>query len=410
MGLKAWVKAPGTPAVIPAGYSQEVVIGSALVRLTALPGSVASQTLADKWQQLEPLADAPLFLSWPWVHSWLEEVVGDRQVITLEVHRSGNLIALAAVTLFERKILGRISRVAFLNELPLAGYNMVVEKNGTLARRGQERESFFAAMNALADSDLGIEELRCNAIDERHLDKPRLGSRFSLLAERGASCWLLGKAETPLASGDLLRTFSKNRRSQIGRFWRLLEKEHGAVTVTLARDEEQAWNFFSRLEILHTRYWRAQGLPGSFANPRWKAFHWRLIRELLPSGRVQLVRITAGREELGYLYNIGQGRVMSNMQSGFAYRDDNRWRPGYVSHLIAAESAATLGCQQYDLLMGDDGYKSSIARAGSWLEWLSLFPKRLGWRNRRYWLRLLLELYRWVRTSSKPNAQGDPIS
>lgn len=410
MGLKAWFKAPGDPAALPGDYSQEISVGSALVRLTGLPGPLASRVLAGKWRRLELLADASLFLSWPWIHSWLEEVVGGRQVIVLEVHRSGELVALVVATLFKRKILGKTSRVAFLNELPLAGHNMVVEKNGAIAVRGQESVSFFAAVSALADSSLGIDEIRCNAIDERYLDESSLCSHFSMVSEGRAPCWLLGKTETPLFREGLLNTFSKNRRSQISRFQRQVEKKHGLLTTVIASDEEQARDFFDRLEALHTCYWRSQGLPGSFSNSRWKAFHWSLIRQLLPDGRVQLVKITAGGQELGYLYNIGQGMVMSNIQSGFVYRDDNRWRPGYVSHLLAAEAAARLGYRQYDLLMGDDGYKSSIAREGVRLDWFSLFPKRSLWNNRRYWLRLLLELYRWVRTSSKPNAQGDSRS
>jgi hypothetical protein len=411
MGLKAWVKAPGAPSPLADGHSQDIHIGTLLVRLTAQSGLTLHDRLGDRWRRLESVADASLFLSWPWIGSWLQEVVGQRQAISIEIFRTGELIALALATLFERRLLGKTSRVAFLHELPLAGHNMVVEKNGVLASRGEESPAFSAAVTALAQSDFDIDEIRCSALDERYLDESLLRSRFALLPEESATCWLLGKAESPLTSGDLLGTFSGNRRSQIGRFQRRVEKERGPLLVTVASSESQAWDFFERLEALHTRYWRAQGMPGSFSNPRWKAFHWALICELLPTGRLHLAKVSAGDEELGYLYNIGHGTVMSNIQSGFSYRDDNRWRPGYLSHLLAAEVAARQGYAQYDLLMGDEGYKASIARPGVRLHWFSLFPRGAGLlRNRRYWLRQLLECYRRVRTSSKPNAQGDSRS
>jgi CelD/BcsL family acetyltransferase involved in cellulose biosynthesis len=411
MSIKRWVKSPGEPLSIAPGYREAFLLSGYQADLVAFSNTAAARAaLGEKWQALELLAEPSIFLSWAWIETWLEVVIEPAMnLLLIEVQKAGVCCGLALAAVCERGAGPFRSRVAFLNELPVGGRDLTMEKNGVLAHAGLERAMFAAVTAALARSSLRIDEIRASGIDQRYLSEPDDRAVAVVVTDERRRCWLLGKPETEaVASLDLtalLAQLSRSRRWQITRFQRLAEAEGGAVVLDEARETAEAARWFERLAELHTVYWQQQGKPGAFRNPRWQRFHWRLIERLLPAGQVQLVRIRAGEVELGYLYNLRQRDEMANIQSGFAYRADNRWRPGYLSHLLAADAAQRQGCRRYDLLMGDDDYKATIARPGAELFWLQIFPRRRF--NQRLLLWRLLEAYRRLRTSSRPKAQGE---
>ena len=63
---------------------------------------------------------------------------------------------------------------------------------------------------------------------------------------------------------------------------------------------------------------------------------------------------------------------MLSYQSGFAYSEDPREKPGLVCHTLAIDHYARLGMRVYDLLGGDDRYKKTLAGGGEALHWATL--------------------------------------
>ena len=75
-----------------------------------------------------------------------------------------------------------------------------------------------------------------------------------------------------------------------------------------------------------------------------------------------------------------RGRVYA-YQSGFRYSQDNRLKPGLVSHLEAIELNRRLGHEAYDFLAGDARYKRSLSNKSNELLWLVLQRRRMD-----FWL------------------------
>jgi CelD/BcsL family acetyltransferase involved in cellulose biosynthesis len=132
------------------------------------------------------------------------------------------------------------------------------------------------------------------------------------------------------------------------------------------------------LQRLHQAYWTARGKPGAFANPFFTAFHRRLVREALSRKEVELARISSEKGALGYLYQFRKNGHVYSYQSGFHYEQDNRLKPGLVSHRLAIEHSLSTGDAVYDFLAGDDRYKRSLATHGGQLFWLTLQKRRLA--------------------------------
>jgi CelD/BcsL family acetyltransferase involved in cellulose biosynthesis len=138
-------------------------------------------------------------------------------------------------------------------------------------------------------------------------------------------------------------------------------EKSGPLTVRIAANEEQAHEFLDKLRGLHQEYWIAQGIPGAFATPFANAFHRNIIAEGAPRGEIQLAEIASGSEVLGYLYNFLHRGIVLNYQSGLRYGTDSKLKPGLVAHALLIEENLKRGARVYDLLMGDQRYKKSLA-------------------------------------------------
>ena len=159
---------------------------------------------------------------------------------------------------------------------------------------------------------------------------------------------------------EFLALVSKNKRVQIRRSLKEYEKE-GEVILESAGSTSEALAMLDELRELHQAEWQQRGLPGAFSIDYFNDFHRGLIERRFDSGEIQLLRVRAGANTVGVLYNfIYRGQVLF-YQSGLAYREGNVYRPGLVSHHLAVRHNASLGHRSYDFLAGEGQYKKSLA-------------------------------------------------
>ena len=208
---------------------------------------------------------------------------------------------------------------------------------------------------------------------------------------------------------ELVRQRGGNYRAGLGRSTRAgvnrairLYEARGGIEYRVARDVDEALEFFDGLERLHRAVWAARGKSDSFANPAFGPLHRDLIRHSMDAGVVRLCRLSAGGQDFGYLYNyVWRGRVF-NYQSGFAYEDDNRIKPGLVSHVLAIEDALARGEESYDFMAGSAGHKIHLANAQTPMNWITMGPDRLASRLEAGLHRIELSLKQWRRRMKTP--------
>jgi len=81
------------------------------------------------------------------------------------------------------------------------------------------------------------------------------------------------------------------------------------------------------------------------------------IRMLAQNPGVDLLRITAGRYLVGILLNFTHAGHVYAYQSGLNYADDNRFKPGLMSHALAAAHYREQGMHAYHFMAGEGQYK-----------------------------------------------------
>lgn len=324
------------------------------------------ESLCRRWRSLEVRADGSAFLSWEWAEARI--ACFGRPDWLGAVHEGDRLVGLCLLGWRPGRPLDLLRRPSLhLNETgDPACDGVMVEYNGVLAERGYEAEALAAILSALCDqAQPRWREILLSGVD------PAVAEACARL---GLGCREISRSPAPFHAfgpGDPLDGLSRNTRQQISRCLRLYG-ERGPLVLERAETAAQAWEWLDGLEALHTPYWQSKGRSGAFANPHFAAFHRRLAETGTASGLVDLLRVRAGEGVVGYLYNFRHGATAYSYQSGFAYEEDPRMKPGLACHLLAMRRYHQAGLAAYRLLAGDSRYKGSLSNGRDELVWLAV--------------------------------------
>jgi CelD/BcsL family acetyltransferase involved in cellulose biosynthesis len=327
----------------------------------AIAPASAVADLATLWRDLEARADASFFLSWHWIGTWL--AVSGLSPLLLTARLGGSVVGLALLhpARLSRHLVVR-PRALLLHQSGDPALDCIaIEYNGILAdRRCADR--VYAACIAHLARDARWDELYFSAVT----------APFAAHAQRTAlTPWVRARAPSWRVDLDGLRrdgrpylaTLGANTRYQIRRALRLYERR-GPLGLTAAANAAEAAQFFDGLKQLHQRTWQARHKDGSFAHPFFERFHRALLADGIGNGSVELVRVAAGSDVIGYLYNFLYRGHVYNYQTGFAYESDAKLKPGLVSHHLSIERHLERGAQVYDFLAGDQRYKHNLGTSG----------------------------------------------
>lgn len=309
---------------------------------------------------------ASIFLSPQWVETWLE--IYGRDYTGRQLSWWLGDVCIAGVMLLSRRAkLGPFPiRLTILNTAGEIDENApFIEYNDVLCQPGHEGIVADALASYLAQQPW----------DQLCLAGYTESSLFAQLQSRALpGNWdSMGKNSpyidlASLGEGGLDKYFSSNTRSQIRRSIKLYE-ERGALRIDVAQNLDESLQYLDALAVLHRAAWVRRGQPGGFRSPRFIQFHKTLIARLLPLGKAELLRVSAGEQTVGYIYNfLNEGKVHF-YQSGFAYEEDSKIKPGLVTHYLAAQDYWKRGFIEYDFMAGDARYKKSLAKSSRTLYW-----------------------------------------
>ncbi len=318
--------------------------------------------LADRWRVLETRVGGPFFLSWTWIGPWIATL--DTPPLLLAVtDGEGTDIALGLFVQFVERRRGLPIRQMRLHDTGITSRDAItIEFNSLLCAPGMEAAAWHAAMRPLRAHGRWDEIVVSGATD----------ATSSILA--GLGLGMYHRAETTSAHVDLtalreqgatdadayIATLGKNTRSQLRRSMRLYA-ERGPLRLDRCDDVER---FFAELGEHHEAKWQAVGGAGATANADYMAFHRRMMADALPKGEVELLRASAGGRPFGWLYNfVSRGRVLFYL-SGFCTEEDNRLKPGLVTHALAIEHHLKGNAEIYDFMGGTNRYKTSLGQPG----------------------------------------------
>jgi len=322
--------------------------------------------LGDEWRALEARADCSYFLTWRWIGAWLAELPAEFEPLCLRARAGGETVGLALLVWRRARRRGVIhSKQLHLNATGHLHFDQLsIEYNDFLVDRRLADEARRAMIGQLAEWTELWDELFLDGVDPSFA--ARLAGIPGQLVLRGRGFYPYVDLQA-VPDAECLATLGRNTRHQIRRTYRLC----GDPRLEIAADAADAAVFFAGLLEQHKAVWSPRGYAGAFWNDFLLGFHRRLIAEGLPCGEVQLLRTRSGDGRIiGHLYNfIYRGRVYC-YQSGFAPFDDNRIKPGLLSHHLAIVMSRANGLRFYDFMAGDSRYKRSLSNRVGELHWM----------------------------------------
>ncbi len=206
-------------------------------------------------------------------------------------------------------------------------------------------------------------------------------------------------------SGGYLALLRSSVRSQVKRAYRLYETR-GPLVCEVAKDLSEALDIYTELIALHEVWWEQRKKPGAFHSAWFRAFHRRLIEKRFGDGEIQLVRVRCGGATVGCLYNFVHRGVVYFYQSGLAFEEDNRMKPGYICHVEAVQHCVGAGYNKYDFLAGFEDYKERLSTHQSSIVWARVQKPRIKFKVERAMREAALKGVAWYRDRKrgKPRA------
>ena len=318
------------------------------------------------WRDLETRSDVTFFLSWDWIVTWLAVLDPLPPIL---VGDAGGAPVLLGALVPRRRVEGGILRVDGLH-LHTTGERakdvIAIEYNGFVVDRAWAGRAETAAVAWL----LGPARVAGRRRDELHVVAATADAEARLVAPgmllqipARKPSWRVDLASVRASGRPYLDMLGAGTRQQIRRSMRLYEQQ-GPLSATRAPDVPTGLGYLDALAGLHQRQWQARGEPGGFAFPFFVRFQRRLVETCLPRGTVELFRIARGDEPIGYLFNLVRDGHVLAFVSGMRFEDDNRLKPGLVSHALAIQRHAEEGAAVYDFLAGAARYKANLGRPG----------------------------------------------
>lgn len=337
----------------------------------------AWQQLAPIWSELVAASGCCSFsLSETWVETWLQ-VFGPQLQPSVLIFESDRRAVGACLLANAKTMHGflRIKRLSLNASGEASADTTYSEYNDILCLPGWES----AVTEAL------FEELSSRKWDEIALDGFSDGPAYRSLKEKfvGFEC---EEVQHPSYYVDLVsiresgidfdmslgKTSRKHLRQNIRHYSAI-----GDLRLEVAQNVPEALTMLDEIARLSQMRWDSQGKRGIFSSERFYAFHRMLIEKSFSSGAVQLLRVLAGDQAVGLVYNLIQRGRVHFYQCGYHYGPDKRLSPGTVTLSRVIQYCLDEGYRDFDFLSGETSYKQSLSTGSRTLSWTVFRRPRL---------------------------------
>ncbi len=334
------------------------------------------KSLNREWDELLESSDSnSLFLTWEWLYTWWRHLAGDRRLSILAVRCRGVLAALAPCCLSSPSLAHR----RLLPVLEWLGSGSVgSDYLDVIVRRGYEDEVRKALASCLTGERLALKwtQLKRGASRAAGVASALAESGWSVVEEKTNACPfipLVGKSWD-----SYLASLGAEHRYNFQRKWKRLNRDFN-VSFEQAGTPEQCGESIDLVIAQHNLRWRDRGGSDAFHTPSLVEFHREFSQVALERDWLRLFVLRLDGKPAACLYGFLYSRTFNFYQSGIDATYD-KYSVGLVTMGLAIKSAIDEGAEEYDLLHGNEAYKSHWSRDSRELSRLDVYPPRaLGW-------------------------------
>ncbi len=337
--------------------------------IEVIEDQTAFSALEHEWSAL--LAASPsrcLFLTPEWLHTWWMHLRGPRRLHLVAVRKDGELIALAPLAVRAPSGLSPFRRAEFLGTgFVGSDYLDVIVRPADKVEAIEELAAYLAGRNVV----LELGQLRQGACAAEQLALAMTGAGCTVSGSRVNVCPYIDLAGQTWES--YLASLGSDHRYNFNRRFKNLGKQF-EMRYEVACSEESRQRSLAALFDLHNRRWNSrEAASDAFHLPALVSFHEEFTRLALDRGWLRLSVLWLNDKPAAALYGFRFGDVFYFYQSGFdpEYRKHSL---GLVTMGLAIKGAIEEGAAEYDLLHGNEAYKTHWASQSRPLGRLVFYP------------------------------------
>jgi CelD/BcsL family acetyltransferase involved in cellulose biosynthesis len=300
------------------------------------------------WKELFAADPARHVFSTPeWNRVWWEEFSAGKELIVLEMTRSGE--PLAIVPLYRKQEEGR-SILRFVGGIDLTDYL------GPICRPEDRREVATELVAWLRSTD-GWDEFDAHNMPVpfnfgealvEHVDL--LGLDYRLEQEETAALLVL-----PATYDEYLASLDSKERHELKRKRRRIGREHPDAKIRTSTPE----TLEEDLKTFVDMHRGAEGMKGHFMKPEIATFFLRVARAFMPLGWLRLDFLEIGDTAVASCFGFEIEKKMYLYNSAFEM-EARRLSPGLILVSQQIEEAIERGFEVFDFLRGPERYKYQL--------------------------------------------------
>jgi hypothetical protein len=181
-----------------------------------------------------------------------------------------------------------------------------------------------------------------------------MGGQGCIIRQRSTvNCWCI---DLPPTWDEYVNTLSKSYQRQV----RQMEQnyfETGRAKLHVVEHLDDLPQAMDRLVSLHQRRRKTLGEAGCFSSPKFTAFYYSVLPQLLQQGRLKLFSLEIDGQIVAMEMDLAGGGVIYDYQGGID-PDSLKHQPGKLINLSIIRHAIEQGCRAFDFLRGDEPYKA----------------------------------------------------
>jgi CelD/BcsL family acetyltransferase involved in cellulose biosynthesis len=329
------------------------------VQVRVLQTGAELEPLRQEWDELlaESSADC-LFLTWEWMTSWWRHLGGDRTLHVVEVREGNRLLGLAPFTASR-------GRVEFMGTGTVGSDYLDV-----LARRASERDVIEAVAGNLEATGLHLRfsHTLAGSLTERLAE--RLKTRgFRIFQRKINVCPFMTLQGHTWDS--FLSSLGRRHRENVRRRIRKLPGDASFEQTLTAEDLQRNLPTLIRL---HNQRWDTRGGSDALRESRVQAFHQELAGLALERGWLRLFVLKIGDSPAAAVYAFHRNGRTLYYQAGVA-PEHAGISVGLAALALSIQHALAEGAVEYDLLHGDEEYKSLWSHESRELFVVDAYPR-----------------------------------
>jgi hypothetical protein len=311
--------------------------------------------LQKDWLSIQRDRSLPFFLTWTWISCWIKTYMP--KIIVVRACWQGEVVAIGLLTQSIERRNGFIrSRQYRLHQVGDQSHDQIwIEYNDFITIDEHTNASINACLLALQTTLDKWDEILISMITASRAKKIQADIRNGHIISRIPT--YVTEFENIANGGDYVSSLKSNTRYQINRSIRLYEERYGKLGLNSASTTEEALYLFHAAGKFHIKRWVDSG----YKNPDFIQFHENLIKKSFNNNEIDIINITSGTTIIGILYFHLVNKDVFFYLQGLRYEEDNKLKPGLVSHALTTQYYLDKGMRRYDYMGGESQYKCQLA-------------------------------------------------